>query len=230
MKIRIHPDPSIKTRLSPAAEQERNANPDLYTEVFCPVCGSKTLDSHWICDECKWEYDGQTEDWAYSSCNGATVAAYRAKHKQDRIDLLICSKEAAAKLIRNGFPQNTAVISFDSPKNEETRLRYESVCNRIFYVSVPDLDLSALPRFGYSEETYLTEADSLATFIDRAKEDGMDILCQCEYGQSRSAACAAAILQHYEQRGIDIFADYRYYPNQLVYHKIFQALEKIPPK
>jgi hypothetical protein len=31
-------------------------------------------------------------------------------------------------------------------------------------------------------------------------------------------------LQYYENRGIDIFADYRYYPNQLVYHKVFDAL------
>ena len=43
---------------------------------------------------------------------------------------------------------------------------------------------------------------------------------------SGSTACAAAILQHYEGRGIDIFADYRYYPNQLVYHKVFDALQK----
>ena len=58
-----------------------------------------------------------------------------------------------------------------------------------------------------------------------AKANGRDIICQCDYGQSRSAACAAAILQHFEGRGIDIFADYRYYPNQLVYHKIFDALK-----
>ena len=34
-------------------------------------------------------------------------------------------------------------------------------------------------------------------------------------------------MQHFEGRGIDIFADYRYYPNQLVYHKVFDALEKV---
>ena len=40
------------------------------------------------------------------------------------------------------------------------------------------------------------------------------------------AACAAAILQHFEKRGIEIFADYRYYPNQLIYNQIFDALER----
>ena len=45
------------------------------------------------------------------------------------------------------------------------------------------------------------------------------------YDQSRSAGCAAAILEHFYRRGIDIFADYKYYPNQVVYHKVFDALE-----
>ena len=48
-----------------------------------------------------------------------------------------------------------------------------------------------------------------------------------DYGQSRSAGCAAAILEHFYRRGIDIFADYKYYPNQVVYHKIFDALSII---
>lgn len=52
------------------------------------------------------------------------------------------------------------------------------------------------------------------------------IICQCDYGQSRSAACAAAIIEYFEHRGISIFADYRYYPNQLVFNKIYEALER----
>ena len=55
---------------------------------------------------------------------------------------------------------------------------------------------------GHINETYLAEADELATFIYEAREVGRDIICQCDYGQSRSAACAAAILQHFEKRGI----------------------------
>lgn len=29
-----------------------------------------------------------------------------------------------------------------------------------------------------------------------------------------------------KKRGIDIFRDYRYYPNQLVFNKIYEALQK----
>ena len=40
------------------------------------------------------------------------------------------------------------------------------------------------------------------------------------------AACAAAILEYFNGTGISVFADYRYYPNQVVYHKIMDALTK----
>ena len=142
----------------------------------------------------------------------------------------IYSRKAIKELIEKGFPQNTAVISFYTPKNkrdyEENRVDYDGICDKVFYVGIPDIDIEILSDYGYTYETYLAEADELAKFIYEARADGLDILCQCDYGQSRSAACAAAILQHFERRGINIFEDYRYYPNQLVYHKVFDALEK----
>jgi len=146
------------------------------------------------------------------------------------MEVSIYSRKAIKDLIEKGFPQNTAVISFYTPKNkrdyEENRVNYDGVCNKVFYVGIPDIDIEILSDYGYTYDTYLAEADELAKFIYEARADGLDIICQCDYGQSRSAACAAAILQHFEGRGINIFADYRYYPNQLVYHKVFDALEK----
>ena len=134
----------------------------------------------------------------------------------------IYSREAIKQLMNSQFPQNTAVISFCSPR--KTRRAQEV---RVYFnVMIPDIDIEILGDFGYTYETYLSEADRLAQFIYKARSEGRDIICQCDFGQSRSAACAAAILQHFEGRGIDIFADYRYYPNQLVYHKIYDALEK----
>lgn len=91
---------------------------------------------------------------------------------------------------------------------------------------VHDLDLTALPDVGLNYDTYMPEADALAAFICQARSDGLDILCQCEYGQSRSAACAAAILEYFNGTGTSVFADYRYYPNQVVYHKIMDALTR----
>lgn len=142
----------------------------------------------------------------------------------------IYSREAIKELIRRDFPKNTAVISFYTPRNkkkcEETRVDFKGMCDKVFYVGIPDIDIELLGDYGYTQSTYFAEADKLAKFIYEARAEGRDIICQCDFGQSRSAACAAAILQYFEGRGIDIFADYRYYPNQLVYHKVFDALEK----
>ena len=139
----------------------------------------------------------------------------------------IHSRSSIGELIQNGFPENTAVISFFTPnkdKLKENPVNYQGVCDKVFYIGVPDIDIEILADYGYTYETYLAEAEQLAEFIKAAVAGGLDIICQCDYGQSRSAACAAAILQYYDGRGIDIFADYRYYPNQLVYHKVFDAL------
>lgn len=56
-----------------------------------------------------------------------------------------------------------------------------------------DIDLAVLPKYHLTYETYFPEADELAEFIFTAKKDGKDIICQCEYGESRSSGCAAAI-------------------------------------
>ena len=143
----------------------------------------------------------------------------------------IYSREAIKELMKGEFPKNAAVISFCSPRKtrraEEVRVYFGNVCDRVFNILIPDIDIEILGDYGYTYETYLAEADELAKFIYEARAEGCDLICQCDFGQSRSAACAAAILQHFEGRGIDIFSDYRYYPNQLVYHKIFDALERI---
>ena len=137
----------------------------------------------------------------------------------------IYSKKAIMERIIKDSLSDCAVISFYSPQTKNGRINYEGLCKDVFYVMIPDIDIELLSQYGYTYDTYLGQADGLAAFIYRAKAQGKSILCQCDYGQSRSAACAAAILQHFEGRGIDIFADYRYYPNQLVYHRVLDALE-----
>ncbi len=146
------------------------------------------------------------------------------------MEVNIYSRKAVEELLQSGFPENTAVISFyDPPSRRRATLPpvdYSGKASRVFQVAVHDIDLSVLPQYGLTYDTYFTEADDLAEFIYTAKADGFNIICQCEYGESRSSACAAAILQHFYKNGISIFADYRYYPNQVVYHKVFDALEK----
>lgn len=143
----------------------------------------------------------------------------------------IYSRKEIKEIIKSKeFPDNTAVISYYDPAikridKDYTHVDYDGVCENVFYSELDDLDLEVIKRKGLTYNTYFPEADEMAEFIYNAYNNGMDIICQCEYGQSRSAGTAAAIMEHFYKSGIWIFADYRRYPNQVVFHKVFDALE-----
>ena len=71
------------------------------------------------------------------------------------------------------------------------------------------------------------QAKQIVEFVNGVWDKVDVIICQCEHGQSRSAAVAAAIMQYKYQNGIDIFADDNYYPNKLVYRTVFNSLNNI---
>lgn len=140
------------------------------------------------------------------------------------MNVTICSRKATEELLRTDTLSRTAVISFCDPPSvgkpaPTPPLDYAGKAARVFTVVVHNLDLTALPDVGLNYDTYMPEADALAAFICQARADGLDILCQCEYGQSRSAACAAAILEYFDGTGISVFADYRYYGRAFRYRK-----------
>ncbi|MCH5321633.1 MAG: hypothetical protein J1E36_07695 [Eubacterium sp.] len=142
----------------------------------------------------------------------------------------IHSRESIEKLLESGFPENTAVIRFYDVElmldKKFNPLSFYDKAQRVFQIPLLDIDIDELKYYGFTYESFFSEADELAEFICEAIKDGLDIICQCEYGQSRSAGCAAAILEFFENNGISIFSDYRYYPNKIVYHKLLEALKK----
>ncbi len=144
----------------------------------------------------------------------------------------VYSREAIEHIIAEGsFPKNTAVISFYDPEikridKDYAHVDYSGVCDTVFYIELEDLDLEVLKSKGITYDIYFPKADDMAMFIVKAYSDGKDIICQCEYGQSRSAGCAAAIMEYFYHDGISIFADYKYYPNQLIFHKVYDAIAK----
>ena len=148
------------------------------------------------------------------------------------MEVKIYSRKAVEELLQGEFPKNTAVISFYDPPSKRTGevfkpVDYKGKPESVFYVSIHDIDIEILSDYGLTFDTYFTEVTELAKYIYKAKEKSLDIICQCEYGQSRSAACASAILEHFYKSGITIFADYRYYPNQLVFNKLLTALNEV---
>ena len=130
----------------------------------------------------------------------------------------IHSRDSIDRLIERGFPDHTAVISFYDPQtgqHEDTEpVDYTDLTDRLFQIE----------SHGLTYEEYFSEAEELAEFVFAAIRDGYDIICQCEDGNARSAGCAAALHEFFAADGVFIFADYRYHPSQMVFHKVYNAL------
>lgn len=142
----------------------------------------------------------------------------------------IMPREKAERLMADGAPNNVAVISFYDPKSKSTLkdyapVDYANVCSRVFSVAIHDIDIDILSNYGLTFETYFSEADELARYIIKNIAEWYDLICQCEYGQSRSAACSVAIKEYYDKCGIEVFANYRYYLNQIIFNKLLDALK-----
>ena len=135
------------------------------------------------------------------------------------------SRKSIENLIAGGMSfKDWSVISFYDVGDDENRVDYSGVCSRVMYIAIDDIDREELYDSGGSFDAFFPEANLAAEFIIDSYNSGLDIICQCEYGQGRSAGCSAAILEHYYHNGISVFSDYGCYPNLLIYHKILNAL------
>lgn len=139
------------------------------------------------------------------------------------MNISIYSRKAIEELLKTDkFPSKSAVISFFDP--HDTPVEYEEKTDKVYYVPIHDIDIEILGDYGFTYDTFFPEVKELAEFILDVESKGYDIICQCEYGQSRSAGCAAAIQEFFYKSGIQIFANYSYYPNQVIYNKVYEAL------
>ena len=140
----------------------------------------------------------------------------------------IYSKSAMLARLKTGPLGSTAVISFyNSPVTAFSKpIDYTGQADRFLQIDLPDLDEHGLAEYGFTAETFFSQAEEVAAFIHNAHKDGLGFACQCQFGSSRSAACAAAILAFFEHRGDEICKNERYMPNLLIYRKLLSALEK----
>lgn len=147
----------------------------------------------------------------------------------------IMGREALEKLAREPFPTGTAIISITDSDAEDVelehqpeyifRLKFDDVSDEIYEdilgrkPTVREVHQLANRFHMLSNE----QSQQLAEFILNRNEAGT-LICQCEYGQSRSAGVAAAVMEYYYRKGINIFADVRYYPNKHVFRKLLCSL------
>ena len=147
----------------------------------------------------------------------------------------IMNRKELMELAKESFPADVAVISITDSDDEDVelqhqpehllRLKFDDVSDEIFEELLGRKPTIAEMRRISSCFHMISNAQirQIAEFIISRNNTGT-LICQCEYGQSRSAAIAAAVEEYYHRRGVHIFADPRYYPNKYIFRKLLRSL------
>ena len=128
------------------------------------------------------------------------------------------------------FAPDTALISIGDFGKELPLLEYKPAhILRMEFddVTPSEIDYESSERYAFrlfSEE----QANQIADFVYRYRNNCGTLLCQCRFGRSRGAAVAAAVKEHFDHNGIEVFADEeeQYCPNIYVFRLTLQALRE----
>ena len=135
------------------------------------------------------------------------------------MDVSIYGREELISKIRDGFPFNTAVISFYDEGSEPLDMKGKPVAE--ISKCINDVRWVEHPRKWHHQDFM-----DVAQFVHKCIDNGYDIVCQCEFGVSRSSACAMAIKEYVFGNGIEVFRNYDYYPNQVFFNNIYDCLHE----
>ena len=150
----------------------------------------------------------------------------------------IRSRKALQKMVEMPFAERTAIISITDYDDNEVvlkntpeyilRLAFDDVDNDVVFDEVGAHPTSDELSFVENKFHMFTDehARKVADFYFDCRENIDVLICQCEHGQSRSAAVAAAILEHKSKNGIAVFSDDRYFPNKVVFRRTLAALNE----
>ena len=151
--------------------------------------------------------------------------------------ILIKSRKDIEALSKKPFAERTLLISITDANDIPVELTNEP--EYLIRVSFDDVDndvvIDEVGKSATSEEKAVIEkkynmisreqAHKIAKTYYNHKDEINTLICQCEHGQSRSAAVAAAILEFRSRRGIDVFSSDSYYPNKVVFRMVLEALK-----
>ena len=152
--------------------------------------------------------------------------------------IIIMSRNDIENFCDNPIIQKTALISitdfgydYATIKNKPDyilQVSFDDIDNDVFEDELGRKPLDAEKVLIESKYHMLSDeqAKQISDFYKKVCNDVEMIICQCELGQSRSAAVTAAFLEYREKSGISIFADDNYFPNKVVFRKILDCLNK----
>lgn len=155
--------------------------------------------------------------------------------------LFITNRKRVEEMSRKGFIEKTALISITDYGDSPVELQNEPAF--LLQLSFDDVPLGKALEAEYGRK--LTDGEiaevekELHAMTDEQAKMIVDfygdiyaranvLICQCEHGESRSAAIAAALLEYQYKKGITIFADERYCPNKSIFRKIYSIIKEKP--
>lgn len=149
----------------------------------------------------------------------------------------IMSRKNIEDFCLNPIRQQTAVISITDFENTFVKLKNEpQFLLQLMFDDVPvgdgfveeegrKLTQEEISEFEKRYHSITDEqAKEIVEFYNSIKDSAELLICQCEYGQSRSAAVAAAIMEYQSKNGIEIFSNDWYYPNKSLFRKVLRHL------
>lgn len=156
--------------------------------------------------------------------------------------LQVMNREQVELMSKKGFKPRTLLISIHDYGADKANITHfpEFFTCMVFNDVDSDVYLDAYGKPLSSqgkraaEEKYHPldsyQAEKLAKFYFNVKDKAQVVICQCEHGESRSAALAAAIAEFESKDGLRYFIDDKYCPNKFVFRKIYGALCKVSAK
>ena len=147
--------------------------------------------------------------------------------------IFITNRKRVEEMGRKGFKNKTALISITDYGDALVELLNEP--EFLLQLSFDDVPVGKALEAEYGRnltDEEISEAEKeLHAFTDEQAKCIVDfygkifgkvnvLICQCEHGESRSAAIAAALAEYQYGKGIKIFADERYCPNKSVFRKV----------
>lgn len=153
--------------------------------------------------------------------------------------LQIENRKTIEKIAQNPFLPGVAVISICDSDCEFAEMLYKPdylLCVRFddigedIYEDVSGRNPAPQERQAIEKKYHVItdrQALEIAGFYFHVKEKAKTLICQCEHGESRSAAAAAAISEFESREGLQYFIDEKYFPNKLVFRKVFAALQAV---
>ena len=139
------------------------------------------------------------------------------------MDLLIVSRDELVKMREHKRLSNKdAVICFYDEGGKPVDISGSGAS-----VLTVELDDKDIDEKDFRIHQYFPQSYRAARFIMQSLMKNKRIICQCEYGQSRSAGCAAAIMEYFSGNGLVLFASEKFFPNKAVFSKIYNALRRV---